>query len=75
MGRCASQFDADQHTGACLRVILIFVFGWGELKSRNQVGTTGGSARLEGRQMKVEHGTLVMVADGAKLLLLRNQGG
>ena len=24
--------------------------------------------------MKVEHGTLVMVADGAKLLLLRNQG-
>jgi protein required for attachment to host cells len=25
-------------------------------------------------QMKVEHGTLVMVADGAKLLLLRNRG-
>ncbi|AOL93606.1 baeRF12 domain-containing protein [Porphyrobacter sp. LM 6] len=24
--------------------------------------------------MKVEHGTLVMVADGAKLLLLRNEG-
>jgi protein required for attachment to host cells len=33
-----------------------------------------GFARLEGRQMKVEHDTLVMVADGAKWLLFRNEG-
>ena len=44
------------------------------LPQTGQAERRTGSRWLEGKHMKIAHGTLVMVADGAKLLLFRNEG-